>query len=124
MATRVLIIGRYTLFHDGLSHLLGEQSSLTIVGRARSWEEARQMVAGKHPNVLIIDHDSAELREADLMPLLENEEQDIKVIYLALAQNKMIIHNRQKIANVTAVDLLNALQMDNNVIKSRGESEK
>ncbi|NHZ72085.1 MAG: hypothetical protein GWP17_03255 [Aquificales bacterium] len=124
MATRVLIIGRYNLFHDGLSHLLGEQSTLTVVGSARSWDEARQIVAREHPNVLIIDHDSAELREADLMPLLENEEQDIKVIYLTLAQNKMVIHNRQKIANVTAVDLLNALQTEKSGVGNGGESRK
>lgn len=111
MATRVLIIGRHTLFHDGLHHLLAELSSLTVVGTAGSWEEARQIMVRKHPNILIVDHDSAELREADLAPLLESEEQDIKVIYLTLAQNKMVIHNRQQVADVTAIDLLNALQM-------------
>ncbi len=67
-------------------------------------------MAQKHPDILIVDHDSAQLRETDLTPLLENEEQNIKVIYLTLAQNKMIIHNRQQIANVTASDLLQALQ--------------
>ncbi len=110
MMKRVLIIGRHNLFYDGLTHLLADESSLTIVGTARTWEEARQLMAQTHPHILIIDHDSARLREADLAPLLENEEQDIKVIYLTLAQNKMVIHNRQQVGNVTATDLLQALQ--------------
>jgi len=108
---RVLIIGRHNLFHDGLKYLLADQPSLTIVGRAQTWEEAGQLMSQTHPNILIIDHDSARLREADLAPLLENEEQDIKVIYLTLAQNKMVIHNRQRVGNVTAADLLQALQL-------------
>ena len=110
MVQRVLIIGRHNLFHDGLKRLLAEQSTLTVVGTAHTWEEARQIMAQKHPHILIVDHDSAQLRETDLAPLLENEEQDIKVIYLTLAQNKMIVHKRQQVADVTATDLLQALQ--------------
>jgi DNA-binding NarL/FixJ family response regulator len=110
MAVRLLIIGRHHLFHDGITHLLGEQSDLVLVGRARSWEKAREIMNREQPDVLIIDHDAADLHEGDLAPLLENIEQDIKVIYLTLAQNKMIIHRRQQVVNVTAVDLLHAIQ--------------
>ncbi len=110
MAVRVLIIGRHHLFHDGITHLLGEQSDLVVVGKARSWERARKIMVQEQPDVLIIDHDAAELHEDDLAPLLENVDRDIKVIYLTLAKNKMIIHRRQQVANVTAVDLLQAIQ--------------
>jgi CheY-like chemotaxis protein len=109
MATRVLIIGRHQLFHDGITHLLGEQSDLIVVGSVRNWDKAREIMSRQQPDVLIIDHESAELREQDLTPLLENVDRDIKVIYLTLAQNKMIIHKRQQIANVTVGDLLQAV---------------
>lgn len=110
MAVRVLIIGRHHLFHDGITHLLGEQSDLILVGKARSWQKAREIMIREQPDVLIIDHDAADLHEDDLAPLLENVDRDIKVIYLTLAQNKMIIHKRQQVANVTAKDLLFAVQ--------------
>jgi DNA-binding NarL/FixJ family response regulator len=110
MAIRVLIIGRHRLFHDGIIHLLGEQSDLTVVGSVRSWDKAREIMVREQPDVLIIDHDAADLHENDLAPLLENVDRDIKVIYLTLAQNKMVIHKRQQIADVTAVDLLQAVQ--------------
>lgn len=109
MAARVLIVGRHNLFHDAISHLLADNSSVVIVGTVSDWVEARQLMASEQPDILIIDHDTAELGEADLAPLLENEERDIKVIYLTLAQNKMIIHKRQQVVNVTATDLLQAL---------------
>lgn len=110
MAIRVLIIGRHRLFHEGIIHLLGEQSDLMVVGSVRSWEKAREIMVREQPDVLIIDHDAADLHENDLAPLLENVDRDIKVIYLTLAQNKMVIHKRQQIADVTAVDLLQAVQ--------------
>lgn len=110
MAIRVLIIGRHHLFHDGITHLLGEQSDLMVVGSVSSWDKARELMVHEQPDVLIIDHESAELHENDLAPLLENADRDIKVIYLTLAQNKMVIHKRQQIVDVTAVDLLQAVQ--------------
>lgn len=109
MATRVLIIGRHRLFHEGITHLLGEQTDLVVVGSVRNWNKAREVMVREQPDVLIIDHDSADLHESDLAPLLENADRDIKVIYLTLAQNKMVIHKRQQVVNVTADDLLQAV---------------
>ncbi|MEJ2748152.1 MAG: hypothetical protein P8183_09630 [Anaerolineae bacterium] len=105
-----MIIGRHRLFHDGITHLLGEQSDLLVVGSVTNWNKAREVMAREQPDVLIIDHDSADLHENDLVPLLEIADRDIKVIYLTLAQNKMVIHKRQQIVNVTADDLLQAVQ--------------
>lgn len=110
MVTRVLIIGRHRLFHDGLTHLLSDQDDLQVVAAVQNWDKAREIMFQEQPDVLIVDHESAELHEADLSPLLETVDRDIKVIYLTLAQNKMIIHKRQQIANVTAEDLLDAVQ--------------
>jgi DNA-binding NarL/FixJ family response regulator len=110
MATRVLIIGRHHLFHDGLIHLLDDQQDLEVVGAVENWDKAREIMSQAQLDVLIVDHEAAELRENDLSPLLENLDRDIKVIYLTLAQNRMIIHKRQQVANVTAEDLLVAVQ--------------
>lgn len=109
MATRVLIVGRHHLFHDGIIHLLDGQSDLTVIGSASSWDKAREIIAREEPDVLIIDHDAADLHEDDLIPLLEHVHRDIKIIYLTLAQNKMVVHKRQQIANVTVDDLLQAV---------------
>jgi DNA-binding NarL/FixJ family response regulator len=110
MTARVLLIG-HGLFRDGLARLLAEQPLVSIVGEAGAWAEAQTLVAGKRPDVLIVDHAAADLVEADLAPLLEAEAPAIKVIYLTLADNKMIVHNRQQVADVTVEDLLSALQI-------------
>lgn len=110
MTARVLLIG-HGLFRDGLARLLAEQPLVSIVGEAGAWAEAQTLVAQKRPDVLIVDHAAAELGEADLAPLLETEAPAIKVIYLTLADSKMIVHNRQQVADVTVEDLLGALQI-------------
>jgi DNA-binding NarL/FixJ family response regulator len=109
MALRILLIG-HGLFCEGLARLLAEQSAVHIVGAASSWDEARTVMARETPDVLIVDHAAPELRGADLAPLLEAESPASKVIYLTLAENKMIVHNRQQVADVTLPDLLRAIQ--------------
>lgn len=108
MKTRVLLIGQ-GIFLDGLNHILAELSSLEIIGAVGNWEEAHQTLRNQQPDIVIVDHANAELRAADLSPLLENDYPAIKVIYLTLAENKMVIHDRRQVSGVTMDDLLRAL---------------
>ena len=108
MGTRILLIGQ-GLFLDGLTRILAEQSHTEIVGAVSSWEAAGGLVAEGQPDIIIVDHDEDKLRETDLAPLLDNQIATVKVIYLTLAANKMIIHNRQQFEDVTMPDLIKAL---------------
>jgi response regulator of citrate/malate metabolism len=108
MNTRILLIGQ-GLFLDGLTHILSEQPNTEIIGAVSSWKAAENLVAERQPDIIIVDHNEEELRETDLAPLLENQIASVKVIYLTLAANKMIIHNRQQFDDVTMPDLLKAL---------------
>ncbi|MEN8171975.1 MAG: hypothetical protein ABFS03_03755 [Chloroflexota bacterium] len=105
MKTRVLFVGE-GLFQEGLTRILAGQSTLEIISGVGSWQEAQTRMAIDQPEIIIVDHDNAQLREADLAPLLDSGVENLKVIYLTLAENKMIIHNRQEIINATPADLL------------------
>jgi DNA-binding NarL/FixJ family response regulator len=109
MKTRILLIGK-GIFLDGLTRILEEQSSLDVIGAVRNWADARQLLDNQAPDIIIVDHANAELRASDLSPLLESDFPTIKVIYLTLAENKMIVHDRKQISGATMVDLLQALQ--------------
>ncbi|MBE9523737.1 MAG: response regulator transcription factor [Chloroflexi bacterium] len=109
METRVLFIGE-GLFQEGLTHILADQPALEIVAGADSWEEARARMAQEQPDIIIVDHANAQLREVDLAPLLDSGVENLKVVYLTLAENRMIVHNRQEIINATPTDLLQALK--------------
>jgi hypothetical protein len=59
--------------------------------------------------VLIVDHRAPRLEQDDLAPLLQSENSSLRVIYLTLAENRMIVHNQQLVSNVTIDDLLQAV---------------
>ena len=110
MNTRILLIGQ-GLFRDGLTRILTEQPNTENVAAVNNWAEARSIVDQENPDIVIVDHDEPELRESDLAPLLETETLSLKVIYLTLAANKMIVHNRQQMSDVSIPDLLQALEL-------------
>jgi len=107
MATRILLIGQ-GLFRDGLEHVLAQESTVTIVGSVSTWAEAQDL--HERVDVLIVEHTSEKLRQADLLPLLGTEAQDLKVIHLTLAENKMVVHDQRHVTDVSLTDLLGVLR--------------
>jgi len=108
MKTRILFIGE-GLFSDGLSRLLSDFPSVEIIGSVRTCAEALDKVMGERPDVLIVDHVQITSNPAELAPLLESVN-SLKVISLTLSENKMIVHDRQLLADVTLPVLMQALQ--------------
>ncbi len=102
------------LFLDGLTRILSEQPDTEIIAAVGTWDEARSIVDQESPNILIVDHDEPDLREADLAPLLVGETISLKVIYLTLSANKMIVHNRQQLTDVSVPVLIQALGLGGN----------
>lgn len=105
---RVLIVSPHPLFREGIVRLLGDQ--VEVVGTAADWDEARALIQQGRPQTVIIDHESAELKDTDLTLLLWPEAEALKVIYVTLAGNEMIVHERRRISGVTETDLLEALE--------------
>lgn len=110
MQTRVLFIG-HGLFCEGLTRLLSDDPSVAIIGAVGSCADARQVVLGEKPDAIIIDHAQIEMNPTELNQLLESAEA-LKVISLTLSDNKMVIHNRQQLANVTLPVLMQALKIE------------
>jgi DNA-binding NarL/FixJ family response regulator len=102
MSSRVLLVGQ-GLFLDGLTRLLSEQPSVSIVGAARDLTEAQSLVQTYHPDTVIVDH-------ADTAPTFESSAPSLQVIYLTLAENRMVVHSRQEMAGPTARDLVRVIR--------------
>jgi DNA-binding NarL/FixJ family response regulator len=122
MTTRILLIGQ-GLFRDGLEHVLAQEPSVTIVGSVSTWTEAQDLMARVRADALIVDHASEKLRQADLLPLLGTEAQDIKVIHLTLAENRMVVHDQRQVTDVSLADLLGVLHSSAGSARDRQEPE-
>jgi cytochrome c oxidase subunit 2 len=105
---RVLIVSAHPIFRDGIIRLLGDQAE--VVGAASNWDEAKSIVPERRPQVIIIDHGDATLNEADLAPLLWPDAEDLRVIYVTLAGDKMTVHERHQVTGAGEADLLRALK--------------
>jgi DNA-binding NarL/FixJ family response regulator len=110
MTTKILFIG-HGLFCESLTRLLSENPSVEIIGAVNTCDEARTIFETQHPDVLIVDHAQVSLKMNDLEDLLESGQDSLKVIFLTLAENKMVVHNRQQLADVTLPVLMQALDV-------------
>jgi len=115
---RVLIISPHPLFREGIIRLLGER--VEVVGAVASWEEAQDAIRTHRPQAIIVDHENIELKEADLAPLLWPEIDSLKVIYVTLAGNEMIVHERRRVTGATENDLLCALEASTAIDRETG----
>jgi DNA-binding NarL/FixJ family response regulator len=109
MGTRVLLIGQ-GVFRDGLARLLMQDPAVTIFGAAATWAEAQTLMRESLPDVLIVDRMVASLQPADLFAWSGARASNLKVIYLTLAENKMVVYEQHKVADVSASDLLSAIR--------------
>ena len=103
-----LIVSAHPLFREGIARLLGDQA--VVVGSVASWQEVQGLGLAQAPNVIIVDHDSPELKEKDLTPLLWPDADDLRVIYVTLAGDKMTVHERHQVSGAGEADLLRALK--------------
>ena len=104
---QVLIVSSHPLFREGIVRLLGDRAD--VVGSVTRWEDARQLPLERRPDVIIVDHDSPELKVADLAPLLWPDAEDLRVIYVTLSGDKMTIHERHQVSGAGEADLIRAL---------------
>ena len=85
------------------------EPSVVIVGTADTWAEAENLLLSSQPDTLIVDHAAPELRQDDLAPLLVGATAR-RVIYVTLADNTMVVHERQARARATVPNLLRVLR--------------
>jgi len=103
-----LIVSAHPLFREGIARLLGNQA--IVVGAMNNWQEVQGLGLSQAPNVIIVDHDSSSLQEKDLAPLLWPDANDLRVIYVTLAGDKMTVHERRQVSGAGEADLLRALK--------------
>jgi len=113
---RVLIISSHPLFRDGIIRLLGDDAE--VIAAAATWLEVEALGLERAPDVIVVDHERADLQETDLTPLLWPDADDLRVIYVTLAGDRMTVHQRRHVSGPNETDLLWAITGDRTVEQS------
>jgi DNA-binding NarL/FixJ family response regulator len=109
MSTQVLLIGS-GLFQDGLDRVLKNYApDIEIVGIARAWDEAKDMLAAANPDALIADYQYADTIIADMESLSPGDEKPLKVLFVIPDENRMIVYQRQQMTDLTIDRFIEAL---------------
>lgn len=105
---RILIISGHPLFAEGLTRLLASpvgREAVEVVAAVAGWEQARDLIARHRPQAVIVEYEGGQ----SPLPEPAVEVEMPRVIYVTLAANEMVVHERRRVAPVTVADLLDAL---------------
>ena len=109
MSIQVLLIGR-GLFHDGLDRVLKNYSPvIELVGVAETWDEAKSMLHTMHPDTLIADYQYADVIVPEMEHFTTTGEKPLKILFVILDENKMVVYQRQQMSDITIDRLIEAL---------------
>lgn len=103
-----LIVSAHPRFREGIARLLADQAA--VVGAVANWQKVHALGLSQAPDVIVVDHDSKDLEEKDLTPLLWPDANNLRVIYVTLAGDKMTVHERRQVIGASEADLLRALK--------------
>ena len=106
-ARRVLIISSHPIFAQALARLVNE-ANYTVMATVTDLQQALHLVRPDEPITIIVDYEDAQPREDGWLALLQAGTAR-RVIFLTLANNKMIVHEQRRVNHVTAAELKRAL---------------
>jgi two-component system, NarL family, response regulator DegU len=90
---RVLIADDHELIREGLKKLISFEEDLKLVGEAYDGERALEILKNNEVDVILLDFNMPKLNGIEVMKILREEGQAIKVIMLTIENDKRTIHN-------------------------------
>lgn len=81
---KIMLVDDHVLFREGLSSLLSAQPNLTIVGAAKSVNEAIQMARKLKPELILMDFSLPDGTGADAAQSILAELPNTKIIFLTV----------------------------------------
>lgn len=107
---RALIVSASDLFADAISYLL-QAEGMSLPVRAHNLAEARSILKAQSIDIVLVDHDESQLQDAEAISRLIEGDEDYQVIFLTMVGNRMIIHRRERVEDVTPADLIKAIRL-------------
>lgn len=110
MDTRnVIVVSEQALLREGLRSLLKGMADIVLMGAVSSIHEAKQMAAESTADVILVDTDSDEISDPNVLSdLLESTQ--AQVVTITLKGRELIVYRRKRVPEASVQNLLDALR--------------
>ena len=88
---QILLVDDHTLFRESVVRLLEVEPDLQVVGHCATVAEARQLLAGREPDVILLDYDLGSEPGTDLMSDLKMRGEIAKVLFVTAGMRQSIV---------------------------------
>lgn len=92
MAIRVLIADDHGVVAEGLSHLVGAQEEMEVVGLAENGREAVRSAVQTNPDIVLMDHGMPVLNGTEATRLIRERCPDTRIIMLSMYSDAVHVY--------------------------------
>jgi two-component system nitrate/nitrite response regulator NarL len=85
---RILLVEDHLLFQQSLAHLLGSQPDITVVGGARSVQEAVTLARQHNPDCVLMDFSLPDGTGLDAAQAILAEHPKVKIVFLTIHEDE------------------------------------
>ena len=82
--SKVLIVDDHELVRDGLRQLIGKQQDLEVCGECSTFDEAKQQILAKSPDIVVADLRLKDSNGLDLLKWITERRPDVKVLVCSM----------------------------------------
>jgi DNA-binding NarL/FixJ family response regulator len=105
----VLIISSHPLFAEAITHVLASEG-IAVAGVASDLQAASPLLHKLHPSTVIVDCEKPSQPQAEMLALLDDAHMEARLVFLSLADNRMIVHQWRRLGDATSADLVSFLR--------------
>jgi DNA-binding NarL/FixJ family response regulator len=105
----VLIISSHPLFAEAITHVLASEG-ISVAATASDLQAAAPLLEAVRPDTIIVDCEEPCQPQADMLALLDDADKEARLVFLSLADNRMIVHQWRRLGDATSADLVSFLR--------------
>lgn len=105
----VLIISSHPLFAEAITHVLASEG-IPVAAVVNNLQAAVPLLHEHRPSTIIVDCEEPCQPQAEMLAMLEDAAMEALLVFLSLADNRMVVHQWRRLGDATSADLVSVLR--------------
>ena len=108
-SSHVLIISSHPLFAEAITLVLASEG-ISVGAVASDLPAAVPLLHQHRSSTIIVDCEEPCQPQADMLTVLEDADMEAVLVFLSLADNRMVVHQWRRLGDATSADLVSVLR--------------